>query len=58
MRGGLFWHPVNAYVTALSGIGKNPDLQVDGGAGTCVLSVALVNVERKLVATTGSDSVP
>jgi len=49
---------VNASITALKGIGTNVDLCADGGAGTCVCSVALVSLAMKVVATIGSDSVP
>ena len=49
---------VNAYVTTLRGIGKNVVMTVNGEAGTCVCSVTLVSLERKVAATTGSDYVP
>jgi len=49
---------VKAYDIALSGIGKNGDLYVDGGAGTWEWSVDLVSFARKVAATTRSDSDP
>ena len=47
---------VNAYVAVFGGIGTNVDLRVDGGAETCMCSVDLVSLERKVAATTGPHS--